>query len=179
MADEMLEGSVLARLGTRAMVMLRVQPADAPQAIDRLGLPGPGRHVRQTQWLCLWLGPEQWLLASDDVSAANLIEHCGSGLAGMLHAVLDHSAGLCCLRLVHPAARTLLSAGCGLDLRVREFSNGHCARTAVAGIPVLIAAIDDGAFDLYFARSYENYLRVWFARALEDPLCHITAGVEI
>ena len=54
------------------------------------------------------------------------------------------------------------------DFHPRNFPPGRCAQTVFAKTTALVAAKEDGAFDLVFRRSYADYLRRWIADAAAE-----------
>ena len=103
----------------------------------------------------LCIGPGDWLIVSSGSSAPEI---SGSGLA-----LVDLSDGLVALAVSGPAAREVLSKGCGLDLH--RFAAGKCTRTRFAQIPVVLECLDETRFELHVARSYLHYLRAWLTDA--------------
>src|SRR4051812_10040922 len=86
----------------------------------------------------LQLGPGEWLAISDAFDGTKLQQQLERSLRERGMAVVDLSQGLAVLRVAGPAAREVLSKGCGLDMHSRSFPAGHCARTRFAQLPVII-----------------------------------------
>jgi sarcosine oxidase subunit gamma len=163
-------GFDLDQITGRSMIRLRVRPSAADAASTALQLP-----QQALQWLdgdpaTYWLGPDQWLLTSDNMSAEEIIAHVDSSLSGQLYAATDNSSQNACFSLTGPAARMVLAMGCGLDVRPGVFQTGQCTRTHFANVLLFIAALDDNHFDLYVDRSHARYLSAWFGNAGEDPI---------
>ena len=153
----------------RSMVHLRVRPNGANAASSALQLP------QAPQWLggdsaSYWLGPDLWLLTSDDQPAGDIIAHIDQALSGQLHASTDMSSNYRCFELSGPATRTVLAMGCGIDLHPGAFSPGECVRTNFAQVLLLIVAVGDKHFELYVDRSQACYLSDWISCAGEDPI---------
>lgn len=119
-----------------------------------------------TRVLCV--GPQHWLLVSEEHGIEALRERIDSDLAAQGLVFADLTDGLFALELRGTAARELLSKGCGLDLHVSRFSEGQCTRTRFAQIAVTVACLDESPrFELFVARSHEHYLRDWMVDAVE------------
>lgn len=128
-------------------------------------LPGPIR--------VLCVGPGEWLLVSQEHSAASLRERIASDLPKHGVALVDLTDAFATLEVRGSAARELLSKGCGLDSHPRSFPIGRCARARFAQIPVVIECLDGPPrFDLYVTRSYFHYLNSW----LTDAAAEITSA---
>jgi len=162
-------GFDLRQINGRSIVRLRARPDAAGLAGEALQLP-PALQWSGTDPAACWLGPDQWLLISDSKSAADMIGHIDTTLAGQLHAATDMSSGNVCFAIEGRAIRKVLAMGCGIDLHPGKFMTGHCVRTNFAQVPLFIVAVDDNHFDLYADRSYARYLEDWISKAGEDPI---------
>lgn len=153
----------------RSLVRLRVALTHAEAAARRLELPSAGAWSGADPQ-ALWVGPDQWLLVSHRQSADALIARCGQALEGVLHHAVDSSDALHCLVVEGAGARMLLAMGSGVDFDPGRFKAGQCARTRLAKVAVLIAALESERFELYADRSVSVYLTDWFDQAGRDPL---------
>jgi heterotetrameric sarcosine oxidase gamma subunit len=114
----------------------------------------------------LCTAPGDWLIVSQVFTPSNLREYVVPDLSRHGLVLTDLTAGLTVLEVGGSAARDVLSKGCGLDMHVRSFPVGRCARTRFAQIPVLIDYVDPLIrFELYVSRSYTDYFRDWLADA--------------
>jgi sarcosine oxidase subunit gamma len=157
----------------RYKLRLRVAMALAGEAMRRLVLPEALQARTAGDVTSLWLGPDQWLLVSDRLTADELAERCSRALQSLRHHAVDTSAALGCAALRGAAARALLAMGSGVDWS----RAGACVRTRFAGVPLVVHQNAEHVFDLYYDRSHRHYLERWFAHALTDPLisrqsCH-------
>lgn len=162
----------------RSMVRLRVRPNEADAAGETLQLPQLASQWRAGDPAACWLGPDQWLLTSDSRPAADIMRDIEGTLTGQLHAATDMSSCYQCFALKGPAARTILAMGCGIDLHASEFKTGQCVRTHFANVLLLIVAVEDNHFDLYFDRSHARYLSDWLENSGEDPMTHASNMVS-
>lgn len=101
-----------------------------------------------------------------ETNVARLRNVLAPQLAAQSLVLVDLTDGLVVLELSGTAARQVLATSCGLDLDGRAFAAGHCARTRLAQIPVVIDCVQDsGVFELYAPRSYGSYLEDWLLDA--------------
>ena len=139
--------------GKPVVVASQVLPSQVGATAD-----GPA-HV-----LCV--GPSDWLIVSSEQPASCVRDRVARDAAQHGLAIVDLSDGLASLDVRGPAAREVLSTGCGLDLHPRRFPAGRCARTRFAQVPVVIECFDDPPrFELTVARSYCRYLQEWLTDA--------------
>jgi len=163
-------GFTLRQIDGRAIVRLRVRPDAAPTAAEAMQLPQQALQTSSGNPSAHWLGPDQWLLTSENTPVADILINIDEALSGQLYSATDMSCALVCLSLTGPTARTVLAMGCGIDMHPGSFSTDRCVRTRFAQIPVLIVASGDSHFDLYVDRSYAHYLFEWIESAGEDPM---------
>lgn len=153
----------LKRLKQRAIISLRIFRNDVREARAVLQLAEP-RSMADGMVASLWLGPDHWLLVSDTTSAERILRHCGNELSDSVYNAVDQSAAFTVFRLDGPGVRSLLGAGCGVDLRPESFAAGAVCRTRLAMIAAIIVAIGSEALEVYVDRSLGAYLQNW----LED-----------
>lgn len=121
-----------------------------------------GKVVRGDACDIAWLGPDEWLLASTTLDPAATVDALRAGLTGQHCAVTDVSGARRVFRIAGPRAVDVLAKGTTIDLHPRVFGPDRCAQTQVGKAAVLIVQIDaTPAFDVYVARSFAPYLRLW------------------
>lgn len=119
----------------------------------------------------LWLGPDEWLVL-DGMKAT---EPGGLGaqlttlLSGTHHSVVDVSANRTVLELTGDDRHELLSTGCGLDLHPRSWSDGMCAQTLLARVPVILQE-RSSATRVFVRPSYADHFVEWLAEAAQRPI---------
>lgn len=123
--------------------------AEVPQAPNTVVTLGDGRR-------CLWLRPDQWLLLGEGA----LVPVDGVW-------VLEVSSRYAGLSLRGAGAAALLAAGCGLDLRLRQFPAGQCARTRIDQVPALLWRAKEDHFEVLVERPLAHYFGLWLQRAAE------------
>jgi sarcosine oxidase subunit gamma len=157
--------------------ILRVQswrvgarPPDAAQEL--LGIEwqsavgGVVRGDGDTQLLCT--GPTDWLLIAPDSAADQMVRTLTVALEASAYRVTNVSSALTRFGLTGPHARTVLSKVCALDMHPAGFPIGRCARTRLAGVPVVLHCRDTEAFDAIAAASYRDYLLAWLNDAARE-----------
>jgi sarcosine oxidase subunit gamma len=154
----------------RAVVRLRVPLSSAAQAAAALSLAAPLTACVAGDVTSLWIGPDQWLLVSDRLTAPAIVAECAAALAGRLHLAVDATSALECAALEGARARELLAMGSGVDWSLASLPAGRCVRTRFARVALVAHAVGDSRFDLYVDGSHRAYLDRWFAHAVRDPL---------
>ncbi len=137
--------------------------ADARRRIAGVDLPFFGRILQTPGQLLLSVRPGRWLIlaapAAAGATAARWARAChGQG------SVVDLSSALAVFFLAGAPARTLLGAGCRLDLEPRVFAAGMAAATQIAQVAVTLAALPDGLL-LLTPSSTAQHVREWLLAA--------------
>ena len=118
--------------------------------------------TRQTSATVLWLAPDRWLVVSVGPDSGAFEGQVCSALDTLSAAVNDVSHGRTVIRVTGAQSRLLLAKGCSVDLHPRAFTPGRCAQTNMAGINVLLHALDgEDGFDVYVARGFALSLWEW------------------
>jgi len=156
-ADQVDSGLSIEQFDTLSIVSLKVSRNAIDAARDKYQLAKPSQ-IAGSDPRSLWLGPDRWLLTSDTLPPAAMIDSCSMALDGILHHAVDYSSGLTLMRIVGPDARQLLETGTGTDLRPASFPVNSCCRTRFAQIAAVIVAAAPDSYDVYVDRSYGAYL---------------------
>lgn len=112
----------------------------------------------------LWLGPDEWLVI--DESEGGLVE--AAAASGALHSATDVSHRNTAILVSGPAAAVALNGGCPLDLSLKAFPVGACARTLFGKIEVVLLRTGEESFRLECWRSFSDYAFGLLAEAAED-----------
>lgn len=160
----------IARLSEAAEAGLR--------AVLGVGLPATPNTVVDRGGVCtIWLGPDEWMLQSSKGEAGELATKIERALSrtGEPFLVTDRSSALSVVQLCGPRARDVLNSGCPLDLHPRVFHYGQCARSLYFQADVLLrpTAVDGGAWELIFNRSFADYAM----RMLLDAVRNLSGSV--
>jgi sarcosine oxidase, subunit gamma len=153
-----------------AMVALRVEPGSrgAGRLAARLGVALPercGEVATAAGRSVLWLGPDEFLVVSDDESGP-LVADLREALAGDPGSVVDVSANRTTLELSGPAARETLEKGCTIDLHPRSFRTGNAVATTLGPVPVLLWQTGESTYRLLPRSSFADYVARWLLDAV-------------
>jgi sarcosine oxidase, subunit gamma len=163
-------GSAVASLTPAApaeRVSLRARPDDVAALSAALGLPlptMPKTSASAGQRTALWLGPDEWLVI--DEGEGGLMAALET--SGALHSATDVSHRNTAVLISGPGAAKTLNAGCPLDLSLKAFPVGACARSLFGKIEVVVLRTGGTAFRLEFWRSFSDYAFGLLAEAAED-----------
>jgi sarcosine oxidase subunit gamma len=147
-----------------AQVSVRV----AGELASELGLPTePNTWTRSDGREAIWLGPDEWLVVSEDEPPETIVPDLLSRLAGRHASIVDVSAGRAVIDLTGPRRLDVLSEGCGLDLHPRSWRSGMCAQTLLSRVAVLLQERED-ATRVFLRPSYSGYLVTWLAEVARD-----------
>ncbi len=109
-----------------------------------------------------WLGPEEWLV---EAASPALLSELEFVCAGHAHHIAGVSDGRVRFEISGSRCRLILARDCSLDFHPRSFSEGQCAQTLFAQIPVFICRAGIDRFQLLADISFTNHLRTWFRGA--------------
>jgi sarcosine oxidase subunit gamma len=142
-------------------LVLRLDGEARRRTEDALHIAVPGRPLTSAEaqiGVCLWLGPDEWLLVTAVDTAGEVAARLAAALVGTHHAVVDVSHRTLAFRLAGPRVRDALAAGCPLDLHPPAFPSGAVARTLLGKVGITLHLRRDGTtFDLYVDRSFAEY----------------------
>lgn len=169
--DRLPDGLQILTKPFTAMASLRVDPAGpaAPDVAGHLGvdLPTtPSTFVETDTVRVIWLGPDEWLVASPFRTPGELEAGLREAVAGR-GAVVDVSGQRTTLRLTGEHVRDILSGGCSVDLHPRVFRRGAGAQTLLGLASVVLLALDDTAtrYEVLVRSSFASYLASWLLDA--------------
>jgi sarcosine oxidase subunit gamma len=130
------------------------------QAANAFGavLPGPLSSASAGHRQALWLGPDEWLLLTDEPDGAAMAASLTQALAGTPHALVDVSHRQTGIVLAGGLAELALAAGCPLDVHRVAFPVGRVSRTIFAKAEIVLWRRDAMLFHLEVWRSFAPYL---------------------
>ena len=103
----------------------------------------------------IWLGPNEWLIVSDDDDAfLKLLNEIGNLEAS----VTDVSENRTIIRISGKYVNILLSKFLVLDLEKNLSTDSSCAQTLFVKVPVLLVRSRYDAIDIFANRSHANYI---------------------
>lgn len=173
-ADPARSGIVIQPAGAEARFVLRVRDASGSAAggpiasAAGLALDGPINSVRgdDRRWIAR-LGPDEWLIGSDEAEADHLPAAIAADLGERAHAIVDVSHRNVGIDVSGPLAAAALNAGCPLDLGEAAFPEGSATRT-LFGKAEIVLIRRPGAAPRYRVecwRSFATYVHGLLAEA--------------
>ena len=170
MSEPRPPGVVLRERAPAGLLTLRTAHADdtvrrTVAAVLGVALPtDPCTWRRQGRAALFWLAPDEWLATVPEASTAAMAQQLRAELHGHC-AIVDVSGGYVVFTLAGEAALAVLGKSSTYDFHPRSFPPGRCVQTPFAKANALIAADEDGAFELFVRRSYSDYVRQWLVDA--------------
>ena len=143
-----------------------------------LGCPLAAANTWSGDPLCatLWLGPDEWLIVTEDGRDAPIERALRHALGGLHYSITDVSASRVILEISGKNARTVLAKGCSLDLHAQSFTPLKCAQTLLAKAQIILQCMDDRpTFRLYVRNSFAHYVVEW----LLDAAAEVSASEEL
>lgn len=119
----------------------------------------------------LWLGPDEWLVRSNEARKPELEGNLRTALGTVFASVVDVGSGYTVLEVSGERVRDVISRGCPLDLHPKVFQRGQCAQSHYFKAPVVLIPTGDTSFDLIVRRSFSDY----FLRILTDAAAPIVS----
>ncbi|MDE0036589.1 MAG: sarcosine oxidase, gamma subunit family protein [Gammaproteobacteria bacterium] len=127
--------------------------------------PGTWNHADRSR--AYWLGPDEWLLVVEGDDGLEVEGRLRDALDGRF-SVADVTGAQVQLELSGHDVGKVLQKSSPYDFHPRNFPPGRCAQTVFAKATALVAAREDGAFDIVFRRSFADYLMQWLADAAAE-----------
>ncbi|ANN79987.1 sarcosine oxidase subunit gamma [Bordetella flabilis] len=123
----------------------------------RLPLP-PNTFTQGADVRAIWLGPDEWMLASAVWPARDMEARLRHALGPGHYSVVDVTSGYTSVTLSGRKAPLVLARGCPLDLSARAFAMGECAQSVCFKAPVIVCAGGSGIYELIIRRSFAEYV---------------------
>ncbi len=167
--EEAYESETLRIRQVPGATVLRLHTLQSDEEIQQamascgLELPTQVNHSCGQDPAALCIRPGEWLLFSEFLDSARLLQQVQPGVERASTALIDASDGLTTFRLSGAASPWLLSKLSCLDFHGATAAGQHCARTALAKITVVIHyhqprnGSSAYVFDLIFDRSVASY----------------------
>ena len=113
---------------------------------------------------CMWLGPNEYLLLSEDEKKDNVINGLREILSDLFCAITDVSDYYLTMRLSGPKSIEVLTKACPLNFDQYLTKRNSCAQSYISKATVLIDRLsDDLVFDISVRWSFADYLWDWLA----------------
>ena len=167
---------VLEDRGFRGQIVLRGRASDAEffdAVSDITGL----RPSKETNVVTggpgfprlLWLGPEEWLLVTEDEESGRIMLGLTNSFKGRYVQVVDNSDAYAIVGVTGASARNILAKGCTLDLHERVFRSGCSTRTLLGQVQVILHQVTDYPdYEIHVHRSFAEFLWEWLVDAGQE-----------
>jgi sarcosine oxidase subunit gamma len=128
----------------------------------------PMRSAGQGGRAALWLGPDEWLLLSEDEQPEALGAAVAAALGERPHSWVDVSHRNAGFLLSGPHVADVLNAGCPLPLDLAAFPIGKCTRTLFGKTEIILWRLGDDSFRVEVWRSFAAYFAGLVAEAARE-----------
>jgi len=124
----------------------------------------PNTVARGNGYDVLWLGPDEWLVRSQQQQPATLEAELVEALEGQFAAAVDIGSGYTVLEVSGEKVRDVIARGCPLDLHPRVLAPGQCAQSHYFKASIVLIPVSDDTYELVVRRSFADY----FVRIMLD-----------
>jgi sarcosine oxidase, subunit gamma len=124
----------------------------------------PNTVVRGNGYDVLWLGPDEWLVCSQQQQSVGLEGKLAQALAGQFASAVDIGSGYTVLEVSGEKVRDVISRGCPLDLHSRVLAPGQCAQSHYFKASIVLVPVSDDLYQIVVRRSFADY----FCRIMLD-----------
>lgn len=175
-------GVSLREVGGLALINLRGEPgaatfaaaiektlATAPPVVPNTVAHADGNAV-------LWLGPDEWLVVSENGDGTGLRSRLEAALDGQRHATVDLSDNYAVIEIAGHAARWVLAKGWPQDLHPSAFKPGQCSQGMLAHAQIILEHTGAETYRMFVRPSFSAYLWDWLVDASADVGHRIAAG---
>lgn len=146
--------------------------AAAVQSVIGTPLPTtPNTVSRGSEYEALWLGPDEWLVRSNEARTPELEGKMRTALGALFASVVDVGSGYTVLEASGERVRDVISRGCPLDLHPKMLQSGQCAQSHFFKASIVLIPTSDDTFEIIVRRSFADY----FCRILVDAAAPIVS----
>ncbi|RFU44100.1 sarcosine oxidase subunit gamma [Paraburkholderia sp. DHOC27] len=131
----------------------------------------PNTVARGNGYDVLWLGPDEWLVCSQQQQGATLEGKLRQALTGQFASAVDIGSGYTLLEVSGERVREVIARGCPLDLHPRVFTPGQCAQSHYFKASMVLVPLSADTFQLIVRRSFADY----FCRIMLDAAAPLMA----
>ena len=129
----------------------------------------PNTVARGAEYDMLWLGPDEWLVRSNEARTPELEGKLRKAFGTLFASVVDVGSGYTVLEASGDRVREVISRGCPLDLHPQVLQPGQCAQSHYFKAPIMLIPIAYDTFELVVRRSFGDY----FCRIIVDAAAPI------
>ena len=131
----------------------------------------PNTVARGSEYDALWLGPDEWLLRSNEARKPELEGKLRTALGALFASVVDVGSGYTVLEASGERVRDVISRGCPLDLHPKLLHRGQCVQSHYFKASIVLIPTADDTFELIVRRSFADY----FCRIMLDAAAPIVS----
>ncbi|WP_109483455.1 sarcosine oxidase subunit gamma [Paraburkholderia sp. C35] len=124
----------------------------------------PNTVARGNGYDVLWLGPDEWLVRSQQGQAPVAEDKLVEALQGQFASAVDIGSGWTVLEVSGEKVRDVIARGCPLDLHPRMFAPGQCAQSHYFKASIVLVPVADDTYEIVVRRSFADY----FVRIMLD-----------
>ncbi|SPA51907.1 sarcosine oxidase subunit gamma [Cupriavidus taiwanensis] len=132
----------------------------------------PNTVARSAAYDVLWLGPDEWLVRSNEPVPAGVLEpKLAQAVVGAYAAAVDVGSGYTVVEISGERARDVLARGCPLDLHPRVLKPGQCVQSHYFKASIVLVPTGAARFEIVVRRSFADY----FCRIMLDAAKPLTS----
>ncbi|ACC72486.1 sarcosine oxidase subunit gamma [Paraburkholderia phymatum] len=124
----------------------------------------PNTVARGNGYDVLWLGPDEWLVRSQQAQAPVAEEKLVEALQGQFASAVDIGSGWTVLEVSGEKVRDVIARGCPLDLHPRVLAPGQCAQSHYFKASIVLVPVANDVYEIVVRRSFADY----FVRIMLD-----------
>ena len=124
----------------------------------------PNTVARGNGYDVLWLGPDEWLVRSQQAQAPVAEEKLVAALQGQFASAVDIGSGWTVLEISGEKVRDVIARGCPLDLHPRALAPGQCAQSHYFKASIVLVPVAGDTYEIVVRRSFADY----FVRIMLD-----------
>jgi sarcosine oxidase subunit gamma len=131
----------------------------------------PNTVVKGAEYDALWLGPDEWLVRSNEARRPDLEGNVRTALGSLFASVVDVGSGYTVVEASGDRVREVIARGCPLDLHPQVLQPGQCAQSHYFKAPIMLIPTAYDTFELVVRRSFADY----FCRIIVDAAAPIVS----
>ncbi len=130
------------------------------------------RAITNDDITVLWLGPNEWLLCSENLAGPTLEDKAASVFAECHHAITDVSESRVIIRVQGQPVRTLLAKGSSINFHPNKIAVDDCPSSSLARCHATFhlreSSNDGDCVDIYVHCSFAEYAWHWLRAAARE-----------
>lgn len=131
----------------------------------------PNTVARGAEYDALWLGPDEWLVRSNEARRPELEGKLRTTMGTLFASAVDVGSGYTVLEASGDRVREVIARGCPLDLHPQVLQPGQCAQSHYFKASIILIPTAYDAYELVVRRSFADY----FCRIMLDAAAPIVS----